>query len=62
MELLVLFVALLLLAVAVIIDLQITILIHLKLIEYNQLVNAIIVMVQYSGEPDSTLRESASVS
>ena len=62
-ELLILFVALLLLAkIAVIIDLQITILIHLKLIEHNQIINATIVMIQDSGEPDSTFRESASVS
>ena len=48
------FVALLLVAViAVIIDLQITILVHLNLIEHNQLINAIIVIVQNSGEPDS---------
>lgn len=34
---------------------------HWKLIEYNQIINAIIVMIQKLGEPDPTIFESASV-
>ena len=56
------FVVLLLVAKAVIIDLQIRNFSTFKSIDHNQIINSTIVIVQNPGEPDSTFRESASVS